>query len=499
MEKLEQSKVINMINHFWSPITDKKGVTIYILDIELYIHWLSQQGYNKVDIGDSYIFVKVTGNIVEKVSRDKIAFFVFYYLMNLQGVDIGAVKKMYSVNEKSICSIDRLNLLPSLEVNMQRDTSTEVLKFYKNGFITITKDNIVLNKLSDYKGYIWKDNIIDRNFKIIDESQYKESIFRQFLCNVVSHKLEREQNMFKSLGYLQSNFKDRSFSKIVVYSDDNPDSTNDSNGRTGKGLIVQGLGHTTNKITVGSDTAKNDSKYMFSTVNESTEIVAFEDLDKLKNLRSFYNATTDDLTIRKMGKEPQIIPFANSPKLLLTYNYFAGDGNSSDMGRIIDIPLDAHYSLYYTPIDDFKIRLFDDFNIEQWQQFDNFMMSCIKLYLSNGLEQVNTKHRQYKELEVKVGKTFLELMENIEDGKLPNYILGQKWENSSIASLLKTRGFTSISTKASKQKINNWCKYKGYELKDNLRDGSYRSFMILTEQQSKIELNKETYGFNEPT
>ena len=57
-----------------------------------------------------------------------------------------------------------------------------------------------------------------------------------------------------------------------------------------------------------------------------------------------------------------------------------------------------HYRKDFTPLDDFGKLMFSDWGETEWNNFDNYMIRCLKSYLETGLvksEFVNLKTRQF--------------------------------------------------------------------------------------------------------
>ena len=106
---------------------------------------------------------------------------------------------------------------------------------------------------------------------------------------------------------------------------------------------------------------------------------------------------TDGLTLEKKNKDAIKIPFSKSPKIAITTNYaIKGTGNSFQR-RKWELELYQHYTKSYTPQDEFGKLFFGDWDDDEWCVFDNYMIECLQLYLSEGLvesEFVNLKIRQ---------------------------------------------------------------------------------------------------------
>jgi hypothetical protein len=106
---------------------------------------------------------------------------------------------------------------------------------------------------------------------------------------------------------------------------------------------------------------------------------------------------TEGLTLEKKNKDAIKIPFAKSPKIAITTNYAIKGAGNSFARRKWELELHQYYSKAYTPLDEFGKLMFSDWNDDEWCEFDNYMVDCLKSYLRTGLVQskfVNLKIRQ---------------------------------------------------------------------------------------------------------
>ncbi len=88
----------------------------------------------------------------------------------------------------------------------------------------------------DFHQPIWKSSIIERKCPVVIEW----SEFATFIHNVFEDDDTRKL-MKQSIGYLLHNHRDMAFTPAIILSDDN--TSDDSQGGTGKGIIVQGISH----------------------------------------------------------------------------------------------------------------------------------------------------------------------------------------------------------------------------------------------------------------
>ena len=103
--------------------------------------------------------------------------------------------------------------------------------YYRNKALKVRYNSIEEIDYNDLDGYVWRNNIIDRDYENVDHHQ---SQFRSFVWFISGQDRER-YNTFKSIiGYLLHSYKNSANNKAIILNDekisDNP------NGGSGKGL-----------------------------------------------------------------------------------------------------------------------------------------------------------------------------------------------------------------------------------------------------------------------
>lgn len=66
-------------------------------------------------------------------------------------------------------------------------------------------------------------------------------------------------------------------------------------------------------------------------------------------------------------------------------NYAIKGSGNSFARRKWELELHQYYSKAYTPLDEFGKLMFGDWNDDDWCEFDNYMIGCLKNYLRTGL------------------------------------------------------------------------------------------------------------------
>ena len=104
--------------------------------------------------------------------------------------------------------------------------------YYKNCAVRVTKDEVTPIDYLDLGGYVWKDHVIDRTFKICDGGS---SVYRVFINNVCAQQSSRAESMESTIGFLLHAHKNLSYCPAIILNDevisDNPE------GGTGRGYL----------------------------------------------------------------------------------------------------------------------------------------------------------------------------------------------------------------------------------------------------------------------
>jgi hypothetical protein len=377
IEKVEEE---NTRTIFWTK-SDKGSVKI---DHLLFKNFLEDSGFYKYfpEGSKNYIFIRLTNNLIDHTSEKEIKDYVLNYLLDMDDVSV----YNYFADNTRFFKEEFLSLLSTIEIYFIEDTKTSSYIYYQNCAVKITKDTIKTIDYLDLGGYVWKDHVIDRNFMICDVTEQCD--FRTFISNICSKDTFRVKSMESTIGFLLHGFKNLSFCPAVIFNDevisDNPE------GGTGKGLIINALGKMKKVVTIDGKLFDFQKSFAYQLVSADTQILCFDDVKKYFEFERLFSLITEGLTLEKKNKDAIKIPLSKSPKIAITTNYaIKGAGNSFER-RKWELELHQHYSKSYTPLDEFGKLMFTDWDDVDWCEFDNFMLRCLQDYLDSGL--IKTEH-----------------------------------------------------------------------------------------------------------
>ena len=338
---------------------------------------------------------------MHETSTEKIKDFVLNYLLNLDEDKVWS----YCVNYQIMFSDNYLQFLDSIELLMLKDTRSKSFVAYRNGILHVTKDKVVLNDYTDCDGYIWKNQIIDRDFT---PSKVTNNDYNVFINNISGG----ESLAFEcTIGYLLHTFKNKVNNKAIMLNDevisDNPE------GGTGKGLFVQGLRQIRRTGILDGKAFDDKKSFPYQTISQDTQILVFDDVKKNFDFESKFSLVTEGITLERKNKDAIKLTVEDSPKVVVSTNYaIKGEGNSHNRRRH-EMEFAQHYNSSRTPYDEFKRQLFDDWNDNDYVPFDNYMVGCIQKYFDFGLiEQANAKNIKVRRF---IAETSMEFVDWITD------------------------------------------------------------------------------------
>jgi hypothetical protein len=377
----EQSK-----KTFWEK-SEKGKVTIVHFSFKKF---LEDNGFYKYcpEGGKNFVFVKVTNNLIDHTSTKEIKDFILNYLGDLDDLSV----YNYFADQVRFFREEFLTLLNTIDIYFIEDTKDAAYLYYQNCAVKITKNMIEPIDYLDLGGYVWKDHIINRKFKICDERRCDYSVF---IGNICGNEEDRVKTMESTIGYMMHGYKNLSYCPAIILNDevisDNPE------GGTGKGLFMNALSKMKKLVVIDGKAFAFEKSFPYQLVSADTQLLCFDDVKKHFDFERLFSVVTEGLTLEKKNKDAIKIPFSKSPKIAITTNYaIKGTGNSFAR-RKWELELHQHYNKNFTPLDEFGKHFFADWDEEEWCLFDNYMVFCLQDFLETGLVKstfVNLKIRQ---------------------------------------------------------------------------------------------------------
>tara|TARA_R110000744_G_scaffold375718_1_gene489383 strand:+ start:1978 stop:4398 length:2421 start_codon:yes stop_codon:yes gene_type:complete len=385
---------------FWKK--SSKGVVS--IEHDRFTEFLQDNGFFKFypEGSKNFIFVRRISNRVKNTTEQTIKDFVLGYIRSR--VEDRSVWNFFA-DKVRFFKEDFLSMVEAIEIQFMEDTIDESYLFFKNVAICVTKDSVETIEYEKLPGWIWEDQMIDRDFKDCDGDKCE---FRQFIHNISENETKRVQSVESTIGFLIHGYKPPSNCPAVILNDEiiseNPE------GGTGKGIFTQAIGHLRKASIIDGKMFSFDKSFPYQTVQQDTQILAYDDVPKNWKFENIFSLITEGMTLEKKNKDAIKIKFSDSPKIIVTTNYaLRGSGNSFDR-RKWELEFKQFYSKDFTPREEFGHDLFTDWSDGEWCIFDNYMVGCLQMYLEKGFIKSPFKNLNARKLIAATNHDFYEWM-----------------------------------------------------------------------------------------
>jgi hypothetical protein len=288
------------------------------------------------------VFVKVTNNLIDHTSEKEIKDFILNYLQEVDDLSVSTITLQTTLDFLVRSSLPYYH---TIDIYFIEDTKDSAYLYYQNCAVRITKDLIEPIDYLDLGGYVWKDHIINRKFKICDEYQCDYSIF---IGNICGNDEDRIKTMEATIGFMMHGYKNLIYCPAVILNDevisDNPE------GGTGKGLFMNALSQMKKLVVIDGKAFAFEKSFPYQLVSADTQILCFDDVKKHFDFERLFSVVTEGLTLEKKNKDAIKIPFSKSPKIGITTNYAIKGSGNSFARRKWEVELHQHYTknLYTT-------------------------------------------------------------------------------------------------------------------------------------------------------
>lgn len=367
--------------------------------------FLQDNGFYRYEIDEkNFIFIRVIDNSIQEVDVRHIKDFMLRCLESWEKSDI---YNMIAENTK--LKKEYLNYLDPLKIVWNKDTKDTCWLYFRNTAVKVTSTNIELVPYIELDGFIWRNQRINRNFKLLNESKTNENDFAKFVSNVCAGN-EKRINSFKSaIGYLMNRHKSKSTVKAVIFNDEII--ADEAMGGTGKGLTMQIIGTVRNVILIPGADFDTGKDFAWQRISFSTDIVLIDDIEKNFKFKKLFTFVTDGWPIRKLYQDEIFLAPEDSPKVVITTNYSLKGDTDSYERRKFELELHAHYSKKFQPIDEFGKEFITEWNESEKNLCDNYLVYCAKYFLKEGLVKPDYINLEYKKLIVNTSIDFASFAE----------------------------------------------------------------------------------------
>jgi hypothetical protein len=270
--------------------------------------------------------------------------------------------------------IKRLNLLDNSLI--LKDERMKSYKFFSNGYISITANDIVFFEYSTLGDYlIWDCKIVNRNWSFIVD---KNCLYVEFINNSV--KMSNYSKLI--IGYLSHDFNEEGKGYLIVLTDQVEDIK--EGGGTGKNVFSSLLKYTITTFDISAEQMKFDSSFMQSW--QKQRLVIISDAGEKFNWYFLKNIVTGNTQYKKLYQDEIQIEFSDMPKFLISTNLSVPmkDGGINRRIRILE------FTPFYKEnigVDVYHNGMFPEiWTDNDWIGYDTFIAECLQDYFKNSCQ-----------------------------------------------------------------------------------------------------------------
>lgn len=443
---------------------------------------LIDMGYGMVNSGSKFL----NGTIVKK-NRNIISHVDLIQLRKdfLSFAEQNGLKEKYLEVLQSrighILSLTQVQTLKTIDIKLLKDQRDCAYFPFMNKVVKVNAESIEFLRYSEIDM-----NIIDKQRKPFNvSSQFKEGgDFRKFCHLITNNNEDWFLSLQTALGYLLLTNKEAFEDKAIFIYDYLLGKKGEANGGTGKSLLIdKALSLLKNISIIDGKRYDSRSRFIYQNVDDSTNIILFDDVNDKFKFDDIYSALTVGFEIERKNQQAVFLDYKEAPKFVITSNTLVktDEGSSADR-RKFELFLYNHFGSEHTPIDEFGKRFFsDDWDSEEYNKFFYFMFECVQKYLQIGLFEYLPEELYDIKLEAEIDHKWVlffdDMFEDInEDEFLEDRRLVEKIAAKDYGLNEKPHTFT--------KKLNRYCKYKGLEFKIK-NSGSVQKIHVKTLSNTK--------------
>ena len=215
-------------------------------------------------------------------------------------------------------------------------------------------------------------------------------------------KAEQLQNFLNKVfaaGYMLHHYKDPSKPWAPYAMDHKIGEEGECNGGSGKSIFFYALQcMMPYTIISGKDPRIFDNPHTFERVTRQTRMVVIDDCAKTLDVERFFDRLTGDFPVNPKNKTIYTLPFTVSPKMGFSTNFVPQSFDASTQRRMLMMVFSDYYHQQTEDNDYLETRkVSSDFgkNIlppyateEEWNADLNFLLQCLRFYLSVAQENI---------------------------------------------------------------------------------------------------------------
>jgi len=378
---------------FWVERTKKDGSTY--LHFSLYL-------FNSVTVPNLGFFYDyrtetigryLDGNLIQLgVSRSEMKAAIEAFIKSFKDKDEQEILD-YLHKHSNMFLPGNLEYLPMVELTMLIDDKDYIYKCHRKGIIRISRkdgshDQITYDDIGDR--HVNVENLMNWDGELSTIEEAESSDYAVFMRHSNADDPARIDHAHCAAAFLCDSYKVRSQAAAIVFQDENIVDQYTPNGGGGKGLTIQGIMEMARpSLELDGKVFHASERFQSQNVLDGHRLVFIDDISRRVKSDSFFPMVTGDYKIEKKGLTAFIIPFSQSPKLVISANHhFPGPGTSNSR-RYVIVEIGDYYNETRTPGSESGREFFsDEWSKKDWQDFYSYWILVIfPTYLDKGLNR----------------------------------------------------------------------------------------------------------------
>lgn len=475
-------------------------------------------------------YVHIHENIVERIPEKDIKGYINQILREFIRSSPRYFDKqvLNAIHRSNQLRGESLKNLSKIELNFKIDTRNQDFIFFRNGALRVTRNAMEMVPLESLPFYLYKDKIIDHDFRLEKEPLFyvgysrayiendeKEDIpdyekytlkknfngfsFAQFVYNTgrmewrdeeegkeltPEQKAKDDLNFISKvcgLGYGMRKHKESSNAYALFATEGDIIRVGVSQGGVGKSLFYEAFKCVRNVLFRDGqaiDPKKEGDLLYTGVIPGLTDIVRFEDLQRGIPMHPFFNQITGHMTVRNRFKDPISIPYEESPVTVFNSNHTPSDIDDSSRRRAWFLTFSSYYhpknsitgQATRSPRTEFGKDLICDYTPDEMNHLYNFMATCLQTYMrfpyriEPDMQNVNKRI-----LLDKIGATVFDWMNDYfdEGAEINNKLNRPVWRSDMFEDykmLFAPKFRDSMQIKNFRDKLENYCTYRKWIL-----------------------------------
>ncbi|HTF17325.1 MAG TPA: primase-helicase family protein [Chryseolinea sp.] len=420
-----------------------KGIKI---DKVKFIELLSHFGFARFEPSSTedgtFIFVRITDNVIKTVSRDQIIDFLETFIRTryrfsdagYQYTDADILLNHFYERINHHFSQDLFARVRTTErIVIHSDSKDTTFLYYKNGYVEISSRGMLLRKYDEMDGSIWEHQMLDRDFVLSDVelevenhipigsspdasgkaiNVMKAGLFADFCYKISNSDFGRFKSLCSIIGYVIHAYYQYGLKAIVL-----TDSTisEESNGRTGKTLLAKMIGMVRSSTEINGKDFDSSDRRKYQNIEIGTQVIHVNDVKHRGKgkfeIEDVFNDITEGVMVGKLYRAP----FRLFAKMMFSTNRTLNIQGDSQKDRVVEFELSSFFNAENKPDKYYGQWFGRDWDAAEWNKFDNFMSSCAQAFHQFGIippAEINLGERK---LVNHTSPEFIQFMDEIRD------------------------------------------------------------------------------------